>query len=150
MSSQTRPKSRKRSDAGDERDDQHFMKKRKASINGTSKRDAREGEASNRRHSERESDVYDSTAHPADSRRAKDKGKRPMKERQRDARGDARYDSYASEGVGKGSSRSINSKGKKKEKDGDGHSSAERGRKIVGGGGKDTTVSSTFAYSEQN
>lgn len=118
------------------------MKKRKAQPNGASKRDAGEGRASNRHHSGREYDAYDSTSHPRDSRRIKDKGKRPMKESDREARGDARYDSYTSEGAERGGPRSVPSKGRIKEKDVDGRSSAEHGRRIVGGGGRDTTVSS--------
>jgi hypothetical protein len=141
MMAQNRPTSRKRSDAVEEREDQHLGKRRKATMNGSSKRDGREGKASNRRHSEREAEVYDSPSHPTDSRRMKGKGKMPMTEHERDARGDVRYDSYASEGVSKGGSKSVPRAGKRKEKDADEHSSAERGRKIVTGGGRDTTVS---------
>lgn len=125
----------------EERGDQHVVKKRKASVNGSSKRDEREGKASSRRYSEKESGVYDSPTHLTDGRRMKEKGRRPMTEHDRDARGDLRYDSYASEGVIKGGSKSVHRKGKRKEKDMDEHSSAEHGRRIVGGGGKDTTVS---------
>lgn len=110
-------------------------------MNGSSKRDGREGKASNRRHNEREAEVYDSPSHPTDSRRMKGKGKMTMTEHERDVRGDVRYDSYASEGVSKDGSKSVPRKGKRKEKDADEHSSAEHGRRIVGGGGKDTTVS---------
>lgn len=123
------------------RGDQHVLKKRKATINGSSRRDDHEPKVSRRRNSGKDSEFYDSMPHPEDGKRTKEKIKRPLMEYDRDTRADIRYDDYLDSAT-KAASRSVPRKPKRKEKDVDDHSSAEHGRRYVRADRRDTTVSS--------